>query len=325
VEIIDVHAHFVPGGLAERLDGGSRPCPNVGTRRLADGRISFTFPGLPPTRPMPDTLTDTKRAMAWLDQAGIDQHIVSLWSDLFGYSLSPEEGAAWSRLVNEEMMRAIRGLDRIAALATVPIQSGRQAVQELQAAKELGYCGVTVGTAGPGRDLDDEDLEVFWEAAGALRMPVFIHPLYLYGERRLESYGLANAVGRLCDTTVAVSRLLFAGIPLRRPDLAVIVAHGGGGVPYALGRLKRNHALAASDLADPAAGFRQLHFDTVVFEPAALRYLVAVAGADHVMLGSDYPFPIQDPEPVRIVREAVSDDAAVEAILGGNARRVFAL
>ncbi len=325
MEVIDVHAHFVPGGLVEHLLGRSRPCPNISARQGADGRISFTFPGLPPTRPMLDALTDTKRAMAWLDQAGIDRHIVSVWSDLFGYSLSPDEGAAWSRLVNEEMMRAIRGLERIAALATVPIQSGPHAVQELQAAKALGYCGVTVGTGAPGRELDDKDLEVFWEAAGALGMPVFIHPMYLYGERRLESYGLANVVGRLNDTTIAVSRLLFAGVPVRRPGLAVIVAHGGGGVPYALGRLKRNHALAPDSVADPAAGFRRLYFDTVVFEADALRYLLAVAGADRIMLGSDYPFPIQDPEPLRVVREAVADDAAAEAILGGNARRVFAL
>lgn len=326
MEIIDVHAHFVPGGLAAHLEGRSRPCPNVGARRLADGRVAFTFPGMPPTRPMPDALTDTKRAMAWLDQAGIDRHIASVWSDLFGYSLSGEEGAAWCRLVNEEMMRAISGLDRIAAMATVPIQSGRHAVQELQAAKELGYCGVTVGTGAPGRELDDKDLEVFWEAAGALRMPVFIHPLYLYGERRLENYGLANAVGRLNDTTIAVSRLLFAGVPVRRADLALVVAHGGGGVPYALGRLKRNHALAPESLADPATGFQRLYFDTVVFEPAALGYLLALAGADHVMLGSDYPFPIQDPQPLRVVREAVAgDDRAADAILGGNARRVFAL
>jgi aminocarboxymuconate-semialdehyde decarboxylase len=325
MEVIDVHAHFVPGRLTEHLQGPSRPSSNIGTRRLADGRISFTFPGLPPTRPMPDVLTDPTRAMVWLEQAGIDRHIVSVWSDLFGYSLPPDEGAAWSRLVNEEMMRAIRGMERIHAMATVPVQSGRHAVQELQAAKKLGYCGVTVGTGAPGRELDDPDLEVFWEAAGELAMPVFIHPMYPYGERRLESYGLGNAVGRLNDTTIAVYRLLFAGVPVRRPALAVIVAHGGGGVPYALGRLKRNHALAADSLADPAAGFRRLYFDTVVFEPAALRYLLTVAGADRIMLGSDYPFPIQDPEPLRVVREAVSDEATVEAILGGNARRIFAL
>jgi aminocarboxymuconate-semialdehyde decarboxylase len=263
--------------------------------------------------------------MVWLDQAGIDRHIVSVWSDLFGYSLPSEEGAAWSRLVNEEMMRVVGGLGRVHAMATVPIQSGRHAVDELQAAKKLGYCGVTVGTGAPGRELDDPDLEIFWEAAGELGMPVFVHPLYLYGERRLERHGLANAVGRLNDTTIAVSHLLFAGVPVRHPALALIVAHGGGGVPYALGRLKRNHALAPDSLADPAAGFRRLYFDTVVFEPAALRYLLAVAGSDRIMLGSDYPLPIQDPEPLRVVRDAVSDDAAAEAILGGNARRVFAL
>jgi aminocarboxymuconate-semialdehyde decarboxylase len=91
-----------------------------------------------------------------------------------------------------------------------------------------------------------------------------------------------------------VSRLLFAGVPVRHPDLAVVVAHGGGGVPYAPGRLKRN-ATITPGLADPAAGFERLHFDTVVYEPAALRYLLVVAGDDRVMLGSDYPLPIQDP------------------------------
>lgn len=324
MEVIDVHAHFVPGGLRGLLQGGARPCPNVGVRQVADGRLSFSFPGLPPTRPMADALTDTAGAMAWLDRAGIDRHIVSVWSDLFGYSLTPEEGAAWSRLVNEEMMRAIQGLPRIAAMATVPIQSGRHAVQELEAARALGYCGVTVGTGAPGRELDDKDLEVFWEAAGALGMPVFIHPMYLYGEPRLESYGLANAVGRLNDTTIAVSRLLYAGVPVRRPALAIVVAHGGGGIPYAIGRLRRNHALTP-DLADPVAGFARLHFDTVVYDPAPLRYLLTVAGTDRIMLGSDFPLPIHDPDPRRVVREAVTDEAAAEAILGGNARRVFHL
>jgi aminocarboxymuconate-semialdehyde decarboxylase len=95
-------------------------------------------------------------------------------------------------------------------------------------------------------------------------------------------------------------------------------------LPGSTGRASTGTSSACS-LADPAAGFRRLYFDTVVFEPAALRYLLAVAGADRVMLGSDYPFPIQDPDPLRVVRDAVSDAATVEAVLGGNARRVFAL
>jgi len=325
MEIIDAHAHLVPQGLVDYLERSSRACPSVQMRRVGDGLASFVLPGMPPTRGMPRVLSDTRRAIEWLDGQGIDRHIVSVWSDLFGYTLSPEEGADWSRLLNEETMRAVGGHERMIPIATVPIQSGRHAVQELEAAGAMGYRGVTVGTGAPGRELDDPDLEAFWAAAADRRMPVFIHPPYLYGEKRLETYGMANAIGRLNDTTIAVSRLLFAGVPLRHRDLAIIVAHGGGAVPYALGRLKRNYELAAEGLSDPVAGFQRLYFDSVLFEAAALRYLLEVAGPDRVMLGSDYPFPIQDRHPLRVVKEATRDAGHAEAILGGNARRVFGL
>jgi len=325
MEIIDAHAHLVPQGVVDYLERPSRGCPSVQGRRGADGLTSFTFPGVPPTRGMPRVLSDTRRAIEWLDGQGIDRHIVSVWSDLFGYTLPPEEGADWSRLVNEETIRAVDGHARMIPIATVPIQSGRHAVRELEAAHAMGHRGVTVGTGAPGRDLDDQDLEGFWQTAAERRMPVFIHPPYLYGEKRLAAYGLANAIGRLNDTTIAVSRLLYAGVPLRHRDLAVIVAHGGGAVPYALGRLKRNYELVSNGVFDPAAGFQRLYFDSVVFEAAALRYLLEVAGAERVMLGSDYPFPIQDLRPVRVVKEAALDERHAEAILGGNARRVFGL
>jgi aminocarboxymuconate-semialdehyde decarboxylase len=198
-------------------------------------------------------------------------------------------------------------------------------VQELEAAQAMGFRGLTIGTFAPGVDLDHPDLDALWEAAARLEMPIVLHPLYLYGEPRLASYDLPNAIGRVNDTAIAVSRLLYAGVLTRHPGLQIIVAHGGGGVPYALGRLARNYELNPQGMADPREGFRQLYFDTVVYDPAPLRYLVELAGADRVMLGSDYPFPIFDPAPLEVVRQAGFSAETTDAILSGNACRLFGL
>ena len=274
---------------------------------------------------MQPRLWDMPAALEWLDQQGIDMHVTGAWADVFGYTLPADEAAAWCQLINEETLEELAGLERALPLATVPIQSGRHAVQELEAAQRMGFRGLTIGTFAPGVDLDHPDLDGLWETAARLEMPIVLHPLYLSGEPRLASYDLPNAIGRMNDTAIAVSRLLYAGVLTRHPGLQMLIAHGGGGVPYALGRLVRNYDLNPSAMADPRAGFRRLYFDTVVYDPATLRYLVELAGADHVLLGSDYPFPILDPAPLSVVRSAGFPEATIDAILSHNACRVFKL
>jgi aminocarboxymuconate-semialdehyde decarboxylase len=119
--------------------------------------------------------------------------------------------------------------------------------------------------------------------ASARQAAIFLHPHYICGDERLAGYDLVNAVGRLADSTIAVARLLFSGHLTRFPGVSLILSHGGGAVPYALGRLKRNHAIHP-DYADPAPGFSRLYFDTVLFEPRALRFLCDTVGADRIML-----------------------------------------
>jgi len=150
-----------------------------------------------------------------------------------------------------------------------------------------------------------------------------LHPHYICGDDRLAGFDLINAVGRLTDTTIAVARLLFSGHLTRFPGVSLVLSHAGGALPYALGRLKRNHTIHPGEYADPEAEFRRLFFDTVMFEPLALRFLCDVAGADKIMLGSDFPFGIGDPDPCRIVEETALTHAEREAILGGNAARIF--
>jgi aminocarboxymuconate-semialdehyde decarboxylase len=322
---VDAHSHFTPRALVEQLQRSSASFPHITLRDLGDGRFAFKFPDLPPTRPMQPRLWDVAAAHEWLDAQGIDLHVVGAWADVFGYTLPAQEAASWSRFLNEAMLAALDGAARFVPLASVPIQSGALAAAELEAAHAMGYRGATIGTFAPGVDLDRPELEGLWSAAARLQMPIFLHPLYLYGESRLASYDLPNAIGRLNDTAIAVSRLLYAGVLVRYPALQMIVAHGGGGIPYALGRLVRNFEIHRDECADPRSGFARLYFDSVVYDSAPLRYLVDLAGADHVLLGSDYPFPVMDPRPREVVLRCGFDAATTVAILGGNACRLFSI
>jgi len=222
------------------------------------------------------------------------------------------------------MAKDAASLPALSALATVPLQDGKLAAKVLEEALDAGFHGAMIATQpkGIGGNLDDPSLDPFWEVASARGAGIFLHPHYLCNDDRLDGYDLVNAVGRLADTTIAVARLLFAGHLTRFPGMKLLLSHAGGALPYALGRFKRNKAIHP-DYADPEQNFRQLYFDTVLFEPLALRFLVDLVGADRVMLGSDYPFGIGDLEPCGVVDRTVLTAAEREAILGGNAARIF--
>jgi aminocarboxymuconate-semialdehyde decarboxylase len=190
-----------------------------------------------------------------------------------------------------------------------------------------GFGGVMIGTLpkGTGGNLDDPSLDPFWATASELEAAVYLHPMFICGEPRLQDYDLVNAIGRLADTSIAVSRLLFSGHLLKFSRLKFILSHGGAALPFALGRLARNHKISQGKYADPRKGFDAMYFDSCVFDADSLEYLAHKAGADRVMLGSDMPFPIGDPEPTKVVEAARFSDADRAKILGSTAQRVFRL
>ena len=324
--IVDSHAHYVPSALLESLRTERRLFPSV--KLLAEGGgTRLAFAGQAPTRPVSPKLSDLAERRKWLAGVGIDRQVVGGWLDMFGYELPAEEGADWCRFMNEAMRAGAADLAAFAPLATVPLQSGHLAARVLEEALDAGFHGAMIGTQpkGVGGALDDADLNPFWEAASARKATLFLHPMFACGDDRLEAYDLVNAVGRLTDTTTAVARLLFSGHLQRYPGVSLIVSHGGGALPYALGRLKRNHAAHPGKYADPLEGFRRLYFDTVLFEARALRFLCDTAGADKVLLGSDHPFPIGDSAPLRVIDEAPLTAPERRAILGETAARIFHL
>ncbi|HLQ01818.1 MAG TPA: amidohydrolase family protein, partial [Burkholderiales bacterium] len=210
--VIDIHAHFIPRLLYERFDASSTKFPGVKLLRDEKGK-RLQFPGGEPTRPISPRLSDTADRRAWMDKNGIDHQLVGGWLDSFGYELPAGEGLAWSRYYNDCLREELRDEPRFTPLGTVPLQHGGLAAEVLAEALDQGFGGVMIGTLPKGNagNLDDPSLDPFWQAASDLRAPVFMHPMFLCGEPRLADYDLVNAIGRLADTSIAVSRLLFSG------------------------------------------------------------------------------------------------------------------
>jgi len=323
--IIDCHAHLVPPSLLDAIRGEAKNFPSV--RLIEEGAsLGFAFAGGKPTRPVAKPLTDIAGRLRWMDEQGIERQVVGGWLDMFGNELPPEEGMRWSRLANEHLAAAAAAQPRFVPLATAPLQDGAKAAEVLRAAHAQGFRGAMIGTQpkGTGGVLDDPALDPFWRAADELGSALFIHPVFESGDQRVHDYGMANALGRITDTLIAVTRIIYSGHVLRYRNTKVIIGIGGAALPYVVGRLRRNFTLDRK-LGDPDASLRALYYDTLVHDARVLRFLIDQVGADRLMLGSDMPFPIGDLAPKEVVAAAGCTAAETASIHGGLAQRLFGI
>jgi aminocarboxymuconate-semialdehyde decarboxylase len=324
--IIDCHAHLVPPGLLEAIREHATDFPSV--RVIEQERsLGFSFAGHKPTRPVSKPLSDVAARLTWMDAQKIAQQVVGGWLDMFGYELPAEEGLRWSRLINTHLAKAAKGEPRFVPLATVPLQDGARAAEALHEAHAAGFKGAMIGTQpkGKGGVLDDPTLAPFWEAANVRGSVIFIHPVFDCGDDRVHDYGMANAVGRITDTLIAVSRLIYAGHVARFDNARIVVGIGGAALPYVIGRLRRNYELDRAKLGDPDLALASFYYDTIVQDARTLRYLVDVVGSGRIMMGSDMPFPIGDPAPLDVVEATPLSGTERTAIYGGTAQRLLGL
>ena len=323
---VDTHAHYAPQRMLDALVSGRASFPNVELMH-EDDTYKLGFAGGALTRPVNPKLRHPEPRQVWMAEQGIDVQINGGWLDSFGYELPPDEGLAWSRFLNEHLIAASNEKDNLRALGSVPLQDGEKAARLVEELMDEGLAGVMIGTQPHGDHgcLDDPALDPFWAAASDRKAVVFIHPMYGCGDIRLNDYDMINAVGRGLDTTTAVARLLYAGHFTKYPGMSVVLPHGGGALPWMLGRLHHNTVIHPDQYADPVEGFSRIYFDTVVFDPDALNFLIAKAGVEKVMMGSDYPFPIGDHAPKDVVHAAGLSEIDTRAILGGTAAKLFRL
>lgn len=326
---IDCHAHFLPDEYVDELQqrGLADARKDAGALELAREVCGYAAER---TRlPYFPALYDLAQREALAERQGIDRQILCLPPFYFAYLADAALGTALCRAGNDALARTIaQAPSRFAAFATVPLQDPRAAVAELRrAVQDLGFWGVEIGSSVGGAPLDAPELDVFWAACCELGVPVFMHPHHELGGERAVPYYLGNLFGNPSETGLIAARLIFAGVFERFPELTMILAHGGGTLPYIIGRLDHGYRVRPETKTipkPPSAYLSQLYFDTITHDEAMLAYLVQRAGATRVVVGTDRPFDMGIDDPHGLVERIPDlDDDARAAILGENLRAVL--
>lgn len=280
---------------------------------------------------MTHEVVDVETILAVEGRLGIDRVVLSPWVPLLYLDAEPEACLERCRIQNEALAAIVRATpDRVAALGAVPLQDPELAAGELGAAlaaEELA--GVEVAASVGGVYIGDDRFEPFWAAAADTGALVFVHPTTRgFDAPVFGRHYLWNTVGNPLETTIAAAQMTMGGVLERHPGLRVVLAHGGGALLALRGRLRHAHSFqhdARSSLVEsPLDSIGRFYFDTITHDRELLRALVEWAGADRVLLGSDYPFDMADPDPVATLRSLELEPGDEAAILGTNAERLLA-
>jgi aminocarboxymuconate-semialdehyde decarboxylase len=274
-------------------------------------------------------MADLDERITAMDRMGVAIQVLS--SSLVHqctYDAEPAEGLRLDARMNDKIAAAMAAKPgRFRGLGSVPLQAPALAVQELQRCMgELALSGVTISTRVRDLEIGDVSLRPFWEAAESLGAVIFIHPAGNH-DARFKKWQLWNSIGQSFEEAMAIASLFYEGILDAYPKLKIVVSHGGGYMPFYLGRLARNYiekpATRANMSKAPLDYVRMLHYDTCVYDPDTLAHLAGIAGTERIVMGSDYP--VGDTTPIEFVENCAALDASgKKAILRGNAERLLA-
>src|SRR5438067_7026885 len=326
---VDIHCHYMNTDVAAKVaplnPAQHEPMAvwsNAATREVNAKQAKQRGP----------KLTDIAVLLKDMDRMGVDFQAVSPAPHQTYYWTDAGFGAELSRTVNERLAEIVaQHPERFVALGTVPLQDASLAVAELEyCVRKLGMRGVEINPSVKGMDLTDAKLQLdkFFAAVQALDVVIFMHPIgFTHGERLVDHY-FSNVIGNPLETTVAASHLIFDGVMERHPKLKVVLPHGGGYLAHYWARM--DHAYQARPdtrgqmKCKPSSYLERFYFDTITFDHGMLAHLIARFGADHVLLGTDYPYDMGVERPLEFIGGVKGlSNAELAAIDGGNAARLL--
>lgn len=304
--VTDVHTHLVPRRLAEVAEaGGTRHGIEFG--RDASGRLTSSAGAAPMAVPWPTPLESTEARLASMDTLGVDVHFLSLTPTMHWYGLAAEHGISLAVETNDDIAEVVSAHPhRFRGMAFLPLQDPPAAIAELErCVRDLGFAGALVGTHVNGQDWDAAALFPILEAARELDALVFFHPTRGRANAFLTDYHLRNLIGNPMETAIAFSRLVFGGVLDRLlPEAKLCFAHGGGYGSLGVARLDHGARVRRESSGMdrlPSDYLKAVYVDSLVHGHRALDSLVDLVGADRILLGSDYPADMGQPDPVAFV------------------------
>ena len=320
---IDIHTHIMPDkmpnwvqkfGYGEFIHLEHRNCKAC----MMKGDQLF--------REVENNCFDAVERIKEMDGTEVTVQVLSTIPVLFNYWAKPADGLETSRFFNDHIADTVtKEPKRFTGIGTVPLQNIDLAIQEMErCVRELGMHGIQIGSNINGMNLSDPSMFPFYQRAEELGCSIFVHPWEMMGEDSMKKYWLPWLVGMPAETSRAICSMIFGGVFTKFPKLKVAFAHGGGSFPFTIGRIEhgfnvRPDLVAIDNAINPRDYFGKFWIDSLVHDPKAMQYILDVAGADKICLGSDYPFPLGEQVPGQLIHEMKLSETVQQQLLYKNA------